>query len=52
MVNPWDVAAVQVLVEEAGGQFTDLRGTPRFDGGNALSSNGHLHRAALQLLDQ
>ncbi|MER2091932.1 MAG: histidinol-phosphatase [Saccharopolyspora rectivirgula] len=52
VVNPWDVAAVQVLVEEAGGQFTDLRGTPRFDGGNALSSNGHLHRAALPLLDQ
>ena len=50
VVNPWDVAAVQVLVEEAGGTFTDLTGRARFDGGNALSSNGHLHDAALELL--
>ncbi|GAA4859944.1 histidinol-phosphatase [Saccharopolyspora rosea] len=50
VVNPWDVAAVQILVEEAGGTFTDLSGAPRFDGGNALSSNGHLHAEALELL--
>jgi histidinol-phosphatase len=52
VVNPWDVAAVQVLVEEAGGTFTDLTGHARFDGGNALSSNGHLHTAALDLLQR
>ncbi|RCW39176.1 histidinol-phosphatase [Halopolyspora algeriensis] len=51
VVNPWDVAAVQVLVEEAGGTFTDLAGRARYDGGNALSSNGHLHSTALRLLD-
>jgi histidinol-phosphatase len=50
IVNPWDVAAVQVLVEQAGGTFTDLTGRDRFDGSNALSSNGHLHAAALNLL--
>jgi histidinol-phosphatase len=50
IVNPWDVAAVQVLVEEAGGTFTDLSGAARFDGGSALSSNGHLHAAALGVL--
>ncbi|SDO90330.1 histidinol-phosphatase [Actinopolyspora xinjiangensis] len=49
--NPWDLAAAQVIVEEAGGGFTDLAGEPRFDGGNALSSNGALHRAALRALD-
>lgn len=49
-VSPWDVAAVQILIEEAGGTFTDLTGRARFDGGNALSSNGHLHGAALELL--
>lgn len=46
----WDLAAVQVLVEEAGGRFTDLRGEPRFDGGDGLASNGLLHDAALGVL--
>jgi histidinol-phosphatase len=50
IVNPWDVAPAQVLVEEAGGRFTDLSGAARFDGGSALSSNGHLHQPALTLL--
>jgi histidinol-phosphatase len=50
VVNPWDVAAVQVLVEQAGGTFTDLGGEARFDGGSGVSSNGRLHAAALALL--
>jgi histidinol-phosphatase len=50
IVNPWDVAALQVLVEEAGGRFTDLKGIPTFQGGSALSTNGHLHNAALTTL--
>jgi histidinol-phosphatase len=50
IVNPWDVAPAQILVEEAGGRFTDLEGTPRYDMGTALSSNGPLHEAALSLL--
>jgi histidinol-phosphatase len=52
IVNPWDVAAVQVLVTEAGGRFTDLTGAERFDGGNALSTNGVLHEAALRILSR
>jgi histidinol-phosphatase len=47
-VAPWDVAAVQAIVEEAGGRFTDLRGNARFDGGSGLSTNGLLHDAALE----
>lgn len=50
VVNPWDVAAAQVLVEQAGGRFTDLDGVARYDGGTALSSNGLLHDAALAML--
>ncbi|MDQ3887135.1 MAG: histidinol-phosphatase [Actinomycetota bacterium] len=49
-VSAWDVAAVQVIVEQAGGRFTDLDGDPRHDRGTALSSNGLLHDAALALL--
>jgi histidinol-phosphatase len=48
VVAPWDMAAVQVIVEEAGGRFSDLRGDPRFDGGNGLSTNGRLHDQALE----
>lgn len=50
VVSPWDVAALQVIVQEAGGRFTDLTGRPRHDGGSSLSSNGLLHDAALATL--
>jgi histidinol-phosphatase len=50
IVNPWDIAPIQILIEEAGGTLTDLSGAPRLDGGSALISNGHLHAAALELL--
>ncbi|HVV19374.1 MAG TPA: histidinol-phosphatase [Pseudonocardiaceae bacterium] len=50
IVNPWDVAALQVIVQEAGGRFSDLSGRPRHDGGSALSTNGLLHDAALTAL--
>ncbi|HVE71973.1 MAG TPA: inositol monophosphatase family protein [Thermoanaerobaculia bacterium] len=47
-VAPWDMAAVQVIVEEAGGRFSDLRGNARFDGGSGLSTNGLLHDSVLE----
>lgn len=49
-VSLWDVAAVQVIVEEAGGRFTDLSGAARPDGGSAVSTNGLLHDAVLVAL--
>jgi histidinol-phosphatase len=42
-VNEWDLAAVQPIVEEAGGRFSDYTGAARLDGGTAVSSNGVLH---------
>jgi len=45
--NTWDLAALQLIVTEAGGTFTDLAGAARFDGGSGVSSNGALHDAAL-----
>ncbi|HUP44703.1 MAG TPA: inositol monophosphatase family protein, partial [Thermoanaerobaculia bacterium] len=44
----WDMAAVQIIVEEAGGRFTTLGGEARADGGSGLSTNGLLHDAALE----
>ena len=49
-VSLWDLAALQVIVEEAGGRFTSLDGRPTPDGGSAVSSNGLLHDAALKCL--
>ncbi|HEX6312986.1 MAG TPA: histidinol-phosphatase [Acidimicrobiia bacterium] len=50
VMNLWDNAPLQVIVEEAGGRFTDLDGVARSDGGNALSTNGRLHDQALAAL--
>jgi histidinol-phosphatase len=49
-VSVWDVAAVQVIVEEAGGRFSDIGGTARPDGGSAVSTNGLLHDEVLAAL--
>jgi histidinol-phosphatase len=43
----WDLAAPQIVVEEAGGTFSDLSGTRTADGGDAIATNGRLHDAAL-----
>ena len=49
-VSLWDLAALQVIVEEAGGVFTDLSGQARPDGGSVVCSNGLLHAAILGAL--
>ena len=49
-VNLWDLAPVQLIVEEAGGRFTDFDGIARPDGGSGLSSNGLLHDEVLAVL--
>ncbi len=46
-VSPWDVAALQVIVEEAGGQATTLAGERTIYGKSLVTSNGLLHAAAL-----
>lgn len=48
IVSPWDLAAVQIIVEEAGGLATTLGGERRYDGGSFLTSNGLLHGALLE----
>lgn len=48
MLNVWDAAAVQPIIEEAGGRFSDWSGEGRIDGGDAIGSNGRLHDAIMQ----
>jgi histidinol-phosphatase len=50
-VSLWDLAALQVIVEEAGGRFTDLSGRPTPAGGSAVSTNGILHEEVLKILN-
>jgi histidinol-phosphatase len=47
--GPWDLAAPSIVVEEAGGRFTDLTGGQTLAAGGVFS-NGQLHDAALDLL--
>jgi histidinol-phosphatase len=49
--GPWDHAARVVIVEEAGGRFTDLAGDRRIDTGGAIFSNGRLHDDLLACLN-
>jgi len=50
--SPWDMAALIVIVEEAGGRMTDLAGNAAFDAGQSITSNGHLHDAVLAALQE
>jgi histidinol-phosphatase len=50
VVSVWDLAAPQLIVEEAGGRFTDLGGEPRSDGGSGIATNGLLHGVALEIV--
>lgn len=54
MIDPrmhiWDAAAVQPVLEAAGGAFTDWNGQPRVDGGNGLGGNRALLNEVLKLV--
>ena len=44
-VSLWDLAAPMMVVQEAGGRFTDFTGAATADGGDAIASNGLLQRS-------
>lgn len=50
-LNPWDVAAGQLIVEEAGGRVTKFDQSPcGIEGSEVLASNGKMHGALSKLL--
>ena len=49
-ISPWDIAALQVIVEEAGGHLTDGAGTRTIDAGYSITSNAALHAEWLRVL--
>ena len=50
-LNPWDVAAGAVLVQEAGGQVSNMEGDPLdLSNPEILASNGTLHTQMIRQL--
>lgn len=49
-VSLWDLAALSLIVEESGGQFTNLDGRPGPGGNSAVATNGRNHVEVLELL--
>jgi histidinol-phosphatase len=49
-MNSWDLAAPQILIEEAGGRVTDVHGERRIDAPSFVGSNGLLHEEVLRRL--
>ena len=50
--KPWDHAPAVLLVEEAGGRFSDYRGGKRIDIGEIRFTNGIIHEGFVDLLDR
>ncbi len=49
-VSLWDLAALQPVLEEAGGRFSDLAGVASPDRGSVVCTNGPLHEQVLSAL--
>ncbi|MCX8103834.1 MAG: hypothetical protein N3E42_05320, partial [Candidatus Bipolaricaulota bacterium] len=49
--RPWDMAAAVLIVREAGGKVTDLRGDSlNLYGSEVLATNGKIHDAMIRVL--
>jgi histidinol-phosphatase len=42
IMNVWDAAAIQPILMEAGGTFTDWQGRPTIYSGDGIATNGHV----------
>lgn len=47
----WDMAALEIIVKEAGGRFTNILGVDGIAGPGAIASNNLLHQAVVKLLN-
>ncbi|MFP2911121.1 histidinol-phosphatase [Pyxidicoccus sp. 3LFB2] len=50
VLSPWDAAALQPIIEEAGGVFTDWKGRATSFGGDCIATNGALSRVVRERL--
>jgi histidinol-phosphatase len=49
-LNLYDMAALSIIVDEAGGKFTSVEGASGPSGPNAVATNGRLHDEVLKRL--
>ena len=49
-VKPWDIAALKIIIEEAGGKVTNLQGNDTIYSGHCVATNGKLHNKGLEIL--
>ena len=49
VMNVWDAAAVQPIIEEAGGSFTDWHGNPTFRAGEGIATNSAVLQEVLAI---
>jgi myo-inositol-1(or 4)-monophosphatase len=50
-LNPWDMAAGMLIVEEGGGRITDYDGRPpSIDGRKLIATNGRIHESMMEVL--
>ena len=47
IMNVWDAAAIQPILEEAGGTFTDWQGNATIHAGESIGTNGHVLQEVL-----
>ncbi len=50
VMHIWDCAPFPVILEEAGGTFTDWKGTPSIDAGESIATNGLLFESVMALV--
>lgn len=52
-LHPWDFAAGSLIVSEAGGRITDMKGQPhRMDSAHIAASNGWLHAQLIEAFEE
>src|SRR5579862_5396920 len=52
-LKPWDMAAGMLLIQEAGGQCSDMRGEPaKLRGAHLLADNGSIHAGMLEIFGE
>jgi histidinol phosphatase-like enzyme (inositol monophosphatase family) len=50
IMNLWDVAPIQPIIEEAGGRFCDWKGVATVHSGESIATNNHLAEAVLAIM--
>lgn len=51
-VKPWDVSALQIIIKQAGGKYSDYNGNEQALGPTSLATNGLLHEEMVKILSR